>query len=160
MLGPGHRDRMWAVQGDLNRHDTTPVLSSPEWFGFDSLIISFALHHVEDPIDLLNLLKARVKPGGTVVVVDWLKEIGADTASNAPSANAGVPKYNPDNMMPVPMGKVWPGFSLQDIREDYEAAGLIDVDVRIHPEKIELPQQASFGGRSTMYISKATVPST
>lgn len=160
LLGPLHRDRMWAVQGDLDRHNESPALSSPDWFGFDSVVISFALHHVDDPIDLLDSLKARVKPGGTVVVVDWLKEAGADTASNALSANAGVPKYNPDNMMPVPMGKIWPGFSLQDIREDYEAAGLTDVDVRIHPDLIELPQQASFGGSTTMYISKATVPST
>jgi len=162
---------MSAIAGDLHETHKTPILDNPEWFGFDSLIISFALHHVEDPIHTLELLKARVKPGGTVVVVDWLKkgENGNDAAAAA-AAIQGAPqdadtdtqdkrkrKYNPDSMLPVPMGKVWPGFSLLDIREDYEAAGLTDVDVRIWPEKIELPQMATFGGSSALYISKASV---
>jgi len=61
-------------------------------------------------------------------------------------------------MLPVPMGKVWPGFSLRDVGEDYEAAGLVDADVRIWPGKIDLPHMATFGGLSTMYVSKDTVP--
>lgn len=148
-------------------------MNDPEWFGFDSLITSFALHHFDDPIHSLELLKACVKPGGTVVIVDWMK--GEEDNKDGATAAQGVPehtstdtgtnthgkikrKYNPDDLMPVRMGKVWPGFSLQDIREDYEAAGLTDVDVRIWPEKIELPQLALFVGRVIMYISKASVP--
>lgn len=152
---------MSAIRGDLHEPHKTPILDNPEWFGFDSLVISFVLHHVNDPIGTLELLKARVRPGGTVVVVDWIKEEDKQeaTARGVPQNTGGERKYNPINMLPVPMGRVWPGFSLRDIREDYEAAGLTDVDVRIWPEKIELPQMATFGGPSTLYISKATVPS-
>jgi SAM-dependent methyltransferase len=161
LLGPGHHDRMSAIQGDLNEPEKTPALSRPEWFGFDCLVISFALHHVDDPIDFLKRLKARVKPGGTVVVVDWLKEAEAGPAVvAAPTDGPGEAKYNPDNMLPVPMGKVWPGFSVEDIHEDYEAAGCTDVEIRIWPNPIELPRHANIGGRSTMYVSKATVPLT
>lgn len=158
VLGPSHRGRMHAIQGDLNDIGKTPVLSQPEWFGFDSAIISFALHHVDDPIDFLRLLGARVKPGAAVVVVDWVR----DTEANPPRARdeAREPKYHPSNMLPVPMGKVWPGFSEDDIREDYTLAGFTEVDVRIWPDKIDLPQQANFGGSSLLYVSKAIVPLT
>jgi hypothetical protein len=158
---------MSAITGDLHDTSKTPILDDPEWFGFDSLITGFALHHFDDPVYSLELLKARVKPGSTVVVVDWLKKEGDndEVATRGESqmidtdtSGTRKRKYNPENMMPVPMGKIWPGFSLQDIREDYEAAGLTDVDVRIWPDEIELPQMATFGGRVTMYISKATVP--
>ncbi|KAK5651422.1 hypothetical protein OQA88_12510 [Cercophora sp. LCS_1] len=155
VLGPNYQARMSAIAGDLHETHKTPILDNPEWFGFDSLIISFALHHVEDPIHSLELLKARVKPGGTIVVVDWPKK--GENDNDAAAAAQGVPqdantdtpgkrnqKYNPDNMLPVPMGKVWPGFSLLDIREDYEAAGLTNVDVRIWPNKIKLPQMATW----------------
>ncbi|KAK0656911.1 S-adenosyl-L-methionine-dependent methyltransferase [Cercophora newfieldiana] len=177
LLGPNHQDRMSALTGDLHDTSKTPILDDPEWFGFDSLITSFALHHFDDPICSLALLKARVKPGGTVVVVDWLKKeeeegdndevaegpavVGRGESQMVGTDRAGTGKrrkYNPENMMPVPMGRIWPGFSLRDIREDCETTGLTDVNVRIWPEEIELPRMATFGGRVTMYISKATVP--
>lgn len=155
VLGPDHHERMSAIQGDLIEPDKTPALRTPAYSNFDAAVISFALHHVDDPVDFLKLLKARVRPGGTVVVVDWVKEDGLDAPSAVP---AGDKKYNPANMQSVPMGKVWPGFSLQDVREDYAAAGLTDVEVRVWPEKIDLPRQGGFGGKSSMYIAKATVP--
>ncbi|TPX07909.1 uncharacterized protein E0L32_010364 [Thyridium curvatum] len=156
VLGPDHRSRMYAIPGDLNDPEKTPVLSQPEWFTFDCAIMSFGLHHVDDPIDFLRLLGARVKPGATLVIVDWVR----DTKANPPRVydQARERKYNPSNMLPVPMGKVWPGFSEDDIREDYTLAGFTAVEVRIWPEKIDLPQQANFGGRSILYVSKATVP--
>jgi len=162
LLGPNHQDRMHAIQGDLNEPEKTPALTRPEWFGFDCAIISFALHHVDDPIELLKLLKARVKPGGTIVVVECLKQDGAETDSATASSGIkdGEPKYNPANMKAVPMGRVWPGFSVEDVHEDYAAAGCTDVDLRIWPEPVELPKMPTFGGRCTMYVSKAVVPLT
>jgi SAM-dependent methyltransferase len=157
LLGSDYHDRMCAIQGDLNEPEKTPVLAGADWFAFDSVIISFALHHVDNPIEFLKLLKARVKPGGTLVVVDWLKPVETDTAS-VPSSRDGVSKYNPANMEPVPGGRVWPGFSKGDIYEDYSAAGFKDIDLRVWPEHIDLPRQLDFGGKSTMYVSKATAP--
>jgi SAM-dependent methyltransferase len=161
LLGQNYQDRMYAIQGDISDPDKTPELSHLEWFGFDCVIISFALHHVDDPIDFLKLLVSRVKPGSPVVVVDWLKETvdEPDIPAKSISVVAGEPKYNPENMRPVPMGKIWPGFSKEDIYEDYNAASCTNVDFRMWPEEIDLPKQATFGGRSIMYVSKATAPS-
>jgi len=61
---------MSAIQGDRHAPHMTPALAGPEWFGFNAAVTSFALHHVNDLIYTLELLKTRVQPGGTVVVVD------------------------------------------------------------------------------------------
>ena len=149
---------MSAIQGDLHEPHRAPIHDNPEWLGFDSPVISFALHHVNDLINTPKLFNARIKPGGPVVVVDWFEGEGKEeaVAQGVPDNTVRERKYNPADILPVPMGKVWTDFSLRDIRYDYEAAGLTDVDVRVWPE---LPQRATFGGHSTMYISKPTVPS-
>ena len=117
---------MSAIQGDLHEPHKAPTIDNPGWLGLDSHVISFALHHVNGLIDTLELLKARIKPGGTVLVVGWFKEEGKKeaVAQGVPDNTGRERKYNPADMLPVPMEKVWPGFSLRDIREDYEAAGL------------------------------------
>lgn len=91
ILGEDHLARVHGVTGNLNEIDKTPFLRDDEWFGFDCLIISFALHHVEDPIDFLKILQARIKPGGTLVVVDWLKHDADDNAGVSSPGAATTP---------------------------------------------------------------------
>lgn len=121
LLGPDNRGRMSGIQAHK-----TPILDDAEWFSFDSLVTSFVLYYVNDLIRTLELLKARIRSGGTLVVVDWLKEevlnmgVDMETAAEAQGlpqnpAREHLKKYNPADMLPVPMGKMWPGFLLQDI---------------------------------------------
>ena len=51
LLGDSH-DRMYAILDDLDKPSKT--LDEPAWFDFDVAIISMALHHVQDPVDMLT----------------------------------------------------------------------------------------------------------
>ena len=60
-----------AVRGDI----LAPIeaqLESQEFYDFDLAVMSMALHHVEDPKIMIAKLVERLKPGGTVVIIDWI----------------------------------------------------------------------------------------
>ena len=145
-LGP-HHERMFAIQGDLtNPHEG---LDAPEWFGFDVAIISMALHHVRNPIDLLTRLRQRVKRGGVLVVVDFLRQSASTTGHEGQ-------KYNAEDMSKLADGmKIWPGFSVSDIRDDMSAAGCVDFELREYPEVVNVPGEMHVCNR--MFIARATV---
>lgn len=134
---------MLAIQGDLN--DPQDSLTQPEWFDFDAAIISMALHHVQDPASLLKRLRQRVKHSGSLVVIDWLQQSGHDTP-----ANTGMTRLSEGP-------KIWPGFSINDIKSHFNAAGCTDVDVVVFSEPIEAPKEME--GYSRMFIAKAKVAS-
>ncbi|KAL9620831.1 MAG: hypothetical protein Q9204_008173, partial [Flavoplaca sp. TL-2023a] len=70
------RKRMFAVQGDLLNPDSKKAggfLKEKEWFGFDAAVMSMALHHVEEPRAAVRILVERLKVGGPVVLIDWVK---------------------------------------------------------------------------------------
>ncbi|KAK1995516.1 methyltransferase domain-containing protein [Colletotrichum falcatum] len=48
--------------------------------GFDVVIISMALHHLDDPKGMLGLLAQRVRPGGVLIAVEGVDAIGAGVA--------------------------------------------------------------------------------
>lgn len=56
-------------QGDLLA--PTPSISTPDLHGFDLAITSMALHHFSDPEAAVKALVGRLRPGGTVAVIDW-----------------------------------------------------------------------------------------
>ena len=78
--------QMHAVRGDLLA-PAQDWLESEDFFGFDLVIMSMALHHVDDPMAMVAKLAERLKPDGTVVIVDW---IPSETAS---SQNNGIPGH-------------------------------------------------------------------
>ncbi|KAL4741679.1 S-adenosyl-L-methionine-dependent methyltransferase [Aspergillus similis] len=152
LLGESHH-RMFAIQGDL--YDPQPVLGEAEWSGFDAVIISFALHHTKDPVDMLTRLRQRIRPGGTVIVLDFLRD-SPDTASVGRAGDEDQ-KYHAEHMVQLPQGmKIWPGFTMQDIQSDMASAGCVDLDVREFPEPVEGPKELQGYGR--IFIAKATGP--
>ncbi|KAF5860131.1 hypothetical protein ETB97_001989 [Aspergillus alliaceus] len=106
---------------------THPGLSDAQWSAFDVCVISFALHHTKDPVDLLKRLRQRVRTRGTVVVVDFLKQpSGGHTAQQQEGRDQ---KYNAADMVKLPQGmKIWPGFTVQDIHADMASSGCVDVE--------------------------------
>lgn len=60
---------MHAHHGDILA--PTPTLTTPDLYNFDLAVTSMALHHFPDPEAVLTALVARLKPGGTVAVLDW-----------------------------------------------------------------------------------------
>jgi SAM-dependent methyltransferase len=135
---------MMAIQGDLN--DPRDSLTQSEWFDFDAAIISMALHHVQDPAELLKRLRQRVKRDGSVIVIDWLQQSGCDTPADTGEARMTRLSERP---------KIWPGFSTNDINNHFRAAGCSEVDVVVSSEPIEAPKEMQ--GYSRIFIAKGKV---
>ncbi|KAI1120229.1 S-adenosyl-L-methionine-dependent methyltransferase [Nemania abortiva] len=71
--------RMSAVQGNVldDQHDdgsgsNSTVINGPDFSEVDAVFMTMALHHIQDPVTLLSRIAQRLKPGGVLVVVDWL----------------------------------------------------------------------------------------
>lgn len=104
-------EHMHAIQGDLTSPETPEVLKGKEYFDFDLIVISMALHHVEDPQNAIDKLVERLKPGtGVLVVIDWEvkkdahgRDIDEWTANSHPAqhtvAHAGFGKGQIEEML-------------------------------------------------------------
>jgi SAM-dependent methyltransferase len=64
-----------AVVGDLfDKTNPTPSeLSGSEFFGFDLVTVGFGFHHFEDVVYAAGQLKDRLRPGGVLVINDFLE---------------------------------------------------------------------------------------
>jgi SAM-dependent methyltransferase len=65
-------DVIRAIQGDIRSPDSE--MSAEDFSGFNAIVISMALHHIDDPKSLLSHLYGRLRPGGHLLVVDWTPE--------------------------------------------------------------------------------------
>lgn len=148
------REKMYAVQGDL--YHRTPEMDGHEWEGFDLAVISMALHHVKDPVDMLRRLSERLRPGGTLVVVEFLAK--AEEGHKAQGTN----EYDPEKMVEVPGNqRVWPGFTTGNLKGNLQSAGFVGFDVRVLDEPAHIPKSArgeGFGEEQWCFFAKATVP--
>jgi SAM-dependent methyltransferase len=76
----GLSDKMTAVQGNLlasTVQATKPALTDEELSGFDLAAICLALHHVDDVELAVGRLADRLRPGGVLLIIDWMR---TDTA--------------------------------------------------------------------------------
>jgi SAM-dependent methyltransferase len=79
-LGP---EEMLGVRGDLLSEpveQTEPPLAEDRLWDFDLVAICMALHHMEDVQRAISKLTERLRPGGTLLVVDWAQIDGATAA--------------------------------------------------------------------------------
>ncbi|KAI5291853.1 hypothetical protein KEM54_005289 [Ascosphaera aggregata] len=113
------------VAGDISSVDPAEItkLSDSELFGFDMAVIVMALHHVPDPARTIRNLLARVRVGGSVVVIDWIddgqlfgvEQKGAES-EEAKQAIKTVTKH---------------GFTKAELEGYYRAAGCEEESVRV-----------------------------
>jgi ubiquinone/menaquinone biosynthesis C-methylase UbiE len=79
-LGP---EEMIAVRGDLFAEPvepTDPPLPEELLQNFDLAAICMALHHMEDIQLAISKLAERLRPGGTLLVIDWAQITGSTAA--------------------------------------------------------------------------------
>jgi SAM-dependent methyltransferase len=64
-----------AVVGDLfDKSDPRPTeLEGKEWWDFDLATVGFGFHHFEDVVHAARQLKERLRPGGALVINDFLE---------------------------------------------------------------------------------------
>lgn len=82
-----------AIEGDLlDKTDPNPTpLSTPEWHDFDLVTTGFAFHHFEDVVYAAQRLKERLRPGGVLLISDFLEggDLKADENRNPIEGSEG-----------------------------------------------------------------------
>ncbi|KAH7075611.1 S-adenosyl-L-methionine-dependent methyltransferase [Paraphoma chrysanthemicola] len=86
-------DAVHAVHGDLfDKSNPKPAdLAGPEWHDFDIAAVGFGFHHFEDVVHSARQLKERLRPGGVLVINDFLEggDVKADEEGNPIEGTAG-----------------------------------------------------------------------
>jgi SAM-dependent methyltransferase len=105
---------MCAYQGNLcARDDENPsAFTGPEFHDFDIAAVGLGFHHFDDPDLAARRLVARLKPGGVLVIIDFL------------------PHHAMDGLHPATATVTHHGFSEERIREVFANGGAIH-DFRI-----------------------------
>ncbi|KAF2190492.1 S-adenosyl-L-methionine-dependent methyltransferase [Zopfia rhizophila CBS 207.26] len=148
-----------AVVGDLFAPEQPKGLSGPEYFNFDLATVGFGFHHFEDVVHAARCLKQRLRPGGALVINDFLEggDLKADEQGNPVEGSKGNhamhrhhhhghsqghshtradddPAYNVLEEMNTSI--VVPSFTQEGVKKFFTEAGFVDVDVIIMEEKV------------------------
>lgn len=144
LFGDGH-NQMHAVQGDLSKPSLE--LDKADWSNFDVAIISMALHHVSEPIEMLSQLRKRLRPGGSLIVVEMYEDDKEERSTDSDN-------LNPEGMIVVHgREKIWAGFSPRGLVDLLKKAGFTEVDARKPDLTILVPDGSPFGGeRKLMFV--------
>ncbi|KAL1605413.1 hypothetical protein SLS60_004963 [Paraconiothyrium brasiliense] len=151
-----------AVVGDL--FDTrNPSPTGAEWEGFDLATASFAFHHFEDVVHAARCLKDRLRPGGVLMINDFLEggDLKADEKGEPIEGTEGTwavhhhghehgkkehstHQYQPAQVEDEPgwdrakmaASVVVPSFTIEGVKKFFTEAGLVDVDVVIMDKRV------------------------
>lgn len=154
--------QMHAVRGDLLA-PAQGSLESQDLFGFDLAIMSMALHHVDDPEAMVGKLVERLKPGGTVVIIDWIpSETKSSESSGSHShehfhgygtesgySSSGVPGQHPASHTIS-----FDGFTEEHMKAIFAKAGCSETDFVLAALPSEVPLDPS--GQKQMFFAKGT----
>lgn len=66
----GLSDKMIGRKGDLLAESLPDELTRPEYFDFDLVVVSMALHHFAEPEAAMKRLGERLKKGGVCFIID------------------------------------------------------------------------------------------
>lgn len=114
---------MFAVVGDLaSATDADPaVLSGPEFLNFDLVVVGGGFHHFEDPALAAARLAQRLRPGGVLLIWDFMPH-GSGSGSGSGSGD-GDGDESKAFKGPAHHTITQHGFTELGIREIYEKAG-------------------------------------
>jgi SAM-dependent methyltransferase len=84
-----HADEMSAATGNLlDPRDPSPAeFKGEEWFHFDLAVVGLGFHHFEDPTLAATRLAERLKPGGVLMILDFLPHDPEKTNSTVTAGN-------------------------------------------------------------------------
>ncbi|ORY62600.1 S-adenosyl-L-methionine-dependent methyltransferase [Pseudomassariella vexata] len=129
----GFSPQTWyAVQGNLL--EDSEALKDPDLQDFDLVVISMALHHVP-PQEMVHKLAGCLRPGGTLLVIDFVKfEVsGGD--------------------LPAVHTMTRHGFTKQEVLDLFAGAKLQDEGHILHPEMTTVPDM--MGGKQRLFLARA-----
>lgn len=136
-------DQMHARQGDLLAE--SEHLKDPDLFDFDVAAIPMSLHHVEDAPKLIEKLTERLRPGGSVLVIDWV---------SPQESGCGLPPKAAE--LPAVQTITYHGFTEKQMLDMFKAAGLTNISYKWHPGRSKGPVE--IGGEQQLFFARATKP--
>lgn len=114
---------MFAYKGNLcDPDDPEPAaFASPEFSAFDVAAVGLGFHHFDNPQLAASRLVDRLKPGGVLLIVDFLTHAPLSSAAGHSHhhGNHHDHHHGPDASATV----MHHGFSADEIRKIFEAAG-------------------------------------
>lgn len=128
-------EQMHAVQGCIPPSSENTLLATEEFFNFDLIVISMALHHIEDQASVLSGLHERLRSGGVLVVIDLAPD--AHSHDHTQGGKCG----NHDNYHTQHKARVQHtisnhhGYGVEDMKDLLSKAGFVSVsfDYRLYP---------------------------
>ena len=122
----GLSDKMIAQRGDLLADNAPTELSGPEFFNFDAVVVSMALHHFDDAGKALKSLAERLQPGGTCVIVDLVPDHSHDFREQVRE------HFSRETAETVKTH----GFTLEQMRDLFAGAGLTSFGYHVFEEPV------------------------
>lgn len=113
-----------AVVGNLLSDEPNEAIEGPEYQDFDIAAIGMGFHHIEHRVELLKRIAKRLKPGGVLLIVDFLvgKGVEEEDARHWHAPAKGTISVS--------------GFTEHGMKEVYEEAGFGDFGLQVFPEKV------------------------
>ena len=139
-----------AVRGDL----LAPIegqFESEEFYNFDLAVMSMALHHVEDPKIMIAKLVERLRPGGLVVIIDW---IPSGRASSESRGNHAVDKKHGHGEHASSHTIAFDGFSQEEMHSFFREAECSNNDYVLAASPSEVPRDPT--GKKQLFFAKGT----
>jgi SAM-dependent methyltransferase len=124
-------EKMLGLKGDLLAETIPEDLTAPEFFNFDLVVISMALHHFASPELAMQRLGSRLKKGGVFLVIDLVPY----------GEMRHFQHHHPDTGATITRD----GFSSDEIRKLYADAG---VDANFNHIVLEEPLEFTKGGHT------------
>ncbi|KAF4340628.1 hypothetical protein FBEOM_5474 [Fusarium beomiforme] len=140
--------KMRAIQGDLIDPELTPSteINTPAFFDFDVVVMCMALHHIEDPDNMIMELSKRLRPGGILLIIDWVVN-SAGSSAQAGNRTLGVPNGAISRM----------GFEESEVKSAYDKAGLVDWSWKWTSTPSQVPRE--IGGEQQLFFARGMKPS-
>ncbi|KAK3673104.1 hypothetical protein LTR78_006944 [Recurvomyces mirabilis] len=127
-------ERPVAVVGDLLSTPHSASLAGSEWRDFDLAVICAGFHHFESPGEAVQRLVERLRPGGQLLIVDFLPfddEVDRERKLREQMEHTHGPGHDfPDMTHTIKHS----GFNEAQMSEFYTAAGLTDFGFNLAAE--------------------------
>ena len=148
-------DDMYAVRGDVMAPAGGP-LEGQDFFDFDLIIMSLALHHVDDPNNMLAKLVERLKPDGRIMIIDWLPSGKASSHAHGEHRHEHAGEGRDHDHKPHPAAHTisFDGFSKEQMESMLKEAGCSSSDYVLAKYPSQVPHGPN--GEKHLFFAKGT----
>lgn len=142
--------QIFAIQGDLAApltEQSHPSLGSSDFFQFDIIVVSMALHHIDAPKGLMERLVERLNEDGVLLIIDWtLDQEGHQPQSEGNRSLRGNAQHSAAHTVRHE------GFSKEQMETLLRSSGCNEVDYLVLDEPSKVPPE--IGGHKQLFFAR------